>query len=339
MFVLKYLNYNRTLYVREGFLCAQVTASQLTSDGAERVAALGRLNTAYTVGMVLGPAIGGWIGASGNYYFGAQVSAVGSLISAVLTVLMPDYEVVKPVSSKEADATSISNTKTKSGDVVSTIVRILSVVWLLLATKILTGIANSMGSTAMPLILKDTYSFKENDMGMIMSGMAALNALVNGLLLAPIITLLGGDLTRAVGLCLVSIMMWFGIQAISTYPATLASFNAVTGLSNNGMFFFVATTLITTLIQYVLATTLTGASTGRVADDEKGTLLGLEHSMFAAARVVAPYAGVSLLTFGGISLVAAAAASVYGSVLLLWTAFKHTLLQDKLIRNIEQKEK
>lgn len=289
--------------------------------------------------MVLGPAVGGWIGASGDYYFGAKMSAVGSIISAVLTVLMPDYEVVKPVSSGETDATNTLNTKNKSTDVISTVVRILSVVWLLLATKIFTGIANSIASTAMPLVLKDTYSFKESDMGFFMSGMAAMNALVNGLLLAPIITLLGGDLTRAVGLCLLSTMIWFGLQALSTYPATLATLNAVSGLNSNGMFFFVATTLITTLIQYVLATTLTGASTGRVADHEKGTLLGLEHSMFAAARVVAPYAGVSLLTSGGISLVAASAASVYGAVLLLWTMFKHNLLQDKLGRNIEQKEK
>ena len=39
--------------------------------------------------MVLGPAIGGWIGASGDYYFGAKLSVAGSLLSVVLTLFMP----------------------------------------------------------------------------------------------------------------------------------------------------------------------------------------------------------------------------------------------------------
>lgn len=39
-------------------MCAQLAASQATSDGAERVLALGRLSMSYTIGSVLGPALG-----------------------------------------------------------------------------------------------------------------------------------------------------------------------------------------------------------------------------------------------------------------------------------------
>ena len=41
-----------------GYMCAQLAASQATSDGAERVLALGRLSMSYTIGSVLGPALG-----------------------------------------------------------------------------------------------------------------------------------------------------------------------------------------------------------------------------------------------------------------------------------------
>jgi hypothetical protein len=39
-------------------MCAQLSASQATSDGAERVLALGRLSMSYTIGSVLGPILG-----------------------------------------------------------------------------------------------------------------------------------------------------------------------------------------------------------------------------------------------------------------------------------------
>ena len=73
---------------QSGFLVAQVAASQITSDGQERVMALGRLSTAYTVGMVIGPAVGGWLGASGDYYLGAKLAVLGSLVSIVLSLFI-----------------------------------------------------------------------------------------------------------------------------------------------------------------------------------------------------------------------------------------------------------
>ena len=56
-----------------GFLCAQTAVSRLTVEGKERVEALGRLTTAYTIGGVFGPYIGGLLGSSGDYFIGAKV--------------------------------------------------------------------------------------------------------------------------------------------------------------------------------------------------------------------------------------------------------------------------
>ena len=51
-----------------GFLCAQTAVSELTAAGPERVQALGRLTTAYTLGGIVGPYCGGLLGAKGDYF-------------------------------------------------------------------------------------------------------------------------------------------------------------------------------------------------------------------------------------------------------------------------------
>lgn len=52
-----YLSKIPTIF-QAGFLCAQLSASQVTLDGAERVEALGRLTFCYTIGSIIGPALG-----------------------------------------------------------------------------------------------------------------------------------------------------------------------------------------------------------------------------------------------------------------------------------------
>ena len=57
-----------------GFLCAQTAVSQLTSAGPERVQALGRLTTAYTIGGIVGPYLGGLLGGQGDYFLSAKLA-------------------------------------------------------------------------------------------------------------------------------------------------------------------------------------------------------------------------------------------------------------------------
>jgi len=72
------------------------------------------------------------------------------------------------------------------------------------------------------------------------------------------------------------------------------------------------------LFQYVLSTTITGESTALVGSSAKGTLLGLEHSMFAAARVAAPKTGIALLRSGGVSLVSGVCSAVFAFIFITW---------------------
>jgi len=326
--------------LQAGFLCAQVAASQVTMDGAERVQALGRLTMSYTVGSVIGPTVGGILGASGDYYMGAKIAVAGSLLSVVLTLFMTD-ETVKPTNTtsssteEQKDTTEEDSTNSK---IIPTTYEVVSVVWLFLLTKVVTSVANAMAAAALPLILKNTYGLDEKGLGFSMSLMSAFNAVVNGLFLAPIVGLAGGDLKTVIGVCLSSMCVASAAQAMAAMP----SFVALSPVPGAGFYEYLSLTFLLSMIQYVLSTTITGESTSRVGPHGKGTLLGLEHSLFAAARVVAPQTGVHLLKTGGVSAVSTACAGVFAVVLALWHGFKDNKKYDVKMQSStsdERKEK
>ena len=110
----------------------------------------------YTIGMILGPALGGWLGATGDYYFAAKLSAVGSLISAGLTLFMPASVPSPAAISKPSPQPSPPKPSSALKEVYLTIVKVVAAVWLLLSTKVLTGVANAMNGYASVLCLRST---------------------------------------------------------------------------------------------------------------------------------------------------------------------------------------
>lgn len=323
-----------------GYLCAQLAVSQSTSDGSERMTALARLTMSYTVGMVIGPALGGFLGATGDYYLGARLAVAGSLLSALLTFFLPKLDLIdssasKPASDKAAAAGAASSSTTpppspsstassesaspsKPSNAWTTVIGVVGKVWLLLGTKVVTSVANSMNASAFPLILKNTYGYKEAALGTTMSYMSGLNAIFTGLFLTPFMELLGGKLTSVVSSSLLGMTLFFVLQAAGALPA-------MTPWVGDGLYLYLVTSFVLTVFQYTLSPVITGESTVRVDQNEKGTLLGLEHSLFAAARVVSPQIGIHLWKTGGIPYVSGACAGVFGAVLLVWESCRHTL--------------
>jgi OCT family organic cation transporter-like MFS transporter 18 len=323
-----------------GFLCAQAAVSQTANDGTERVQALGFLTMSYTVGSVIGPAVGGFLGASGDYYFGAKIAVAGSVLSMFLTLLMPDGEVNKVEKTDKVTSAGEANTAK-----LPSYLEVIRVVWLLLATKVISSVANSMAASAFPLVLKNTYSLNESGVGYSMSVMSAFNGIVNGFLLEPAVRAIGGDLTRLISLCLTGMTIFTFIQATLVLPSVAHSplFSAIPG---DGLYQFLLSSFLLSVIQYVLATTITGESTGRVSQSAKGTLLGLEHALFAAARIASPQLGVTILTTQGVSSVCYACAGIYLAVTLLYrtvekdsSASKKPQLAKTIDSEVERKEK
>lgn len=276
---------------------------------------------------MLGPAIGGFLGASGDYYFGAKLAVGGSLLSVLLTLFMPSTSQTARESSKnsiEDSSDKIKLKKTPSNmlvDTLSSVVSIFQVVWLLLGTKIITSVANAMSAACFPLILKNIYGLNEQSLGLSLSAMSAFNGVVNGLFLGPIVLYLGGRLSSVIGYCLAAMAL---ISLILTVVA-LPSLAFLSPLPNTGLFEFLSLTFVLSMFQYILSTTITGESTSMVQPTQKGTLLGLEHSLFAAARIFAPQAGISLLKLGGVSAVSATCTGVFGAVIVIWNTYKNSI--------------
>jgi len=81
---------------------------------------------------------------------------------------------------------------------------------------------------------------------------------------------------------------------------------------------FVGLAFLLALFQFPMGTTLTSLSTGSVPAAYKGTLMGIEHSVFALAGFLGPACGQALHAMAGVSGLAAAGAGTFACLRLFW---------------------
>jgi predicted MFS family arabinose efflux permease len=299
------------------FLVAQATAAAAThGDSALRAAALGRMTTAYTVGATVGPALGGYLAESGDFYAGAKLAVVGSLVSVVLSILfLPSGKLTTDGSSTTKDSASSNETttnacanrslrKSKSSfaeDLKDSIVIALRpTIWPLLMVKVMGGVAASMHATAFPLVLTQSLGFEPAQLGFSMSCSMFSVAAFGAVAMAPLTKSFGSFGMMNIGLVTRSVL---GLAM-----AVIVSMS--TDSSETTMMRIIAISVLYSLSQHIIATGLTTQTTGSVDKDEQGALLGLEHSLFSLARIGGPAMGTFLLGAGGLWMVETACGSL-----------------------------
>lgn len=294
-----------------GFLCAQTAVSQLTRAGPERVQALGRLTSAYTVGGILGPYLGGLLGGQGDYFLGAKLAMLGSLVAAACCLMLP-------VDHMDVPSIELQNVSEKTAKVelpwIQRMMMVIRVAGFLSGVKLITSTANSMASATQNLILKNQLGFAEADLGFFMSAQFAFGAVANAVLLAPITKLMGGVLQNVVRHCVLAMAALYALQSL------LNSELLPIGLpptAQKGSFISLALGLA--IFQYSLSTSITAENTQRVHEDMKGTLIGMEHCIFSAARVATPAIGIGVLNAYGMGGLYATCSSIFVGTFLLWT--------------------
>lgn len=294
-----------------GFLCAQTAVSQLTRAGPERVQALGRLTSAYTVGGILGPYLGGLLGGQGDYFLGAKLAMLGSLVAAACCLMLP-------VDHMDVPSIELQNVSEKTAKVelpwIQRMMMVIRVAGFLSGVKLITSTANSMASATQNLILKNQLGFAEADLGFFMSAQFAFGAVANAVLLAPITKLMGGVLQNVVRHCVLAMAALYALQSL------LNSELLPIGLpptAQKGSFISLALGLA--IFQYSLSTSITAENTQRVREDMKGTLIGMEHCIFSAARVATPAIGIGVLNAYGMGGLYAICSSIFVGTFLLWT--------------------
>eukprot|EP00041_Stephanoeca_diplocostata_P015552 m.297199 g.297199 ORF g.297199 m.297199 type:complete len:465 (+) comp20077_c0_seq3:52-1446(+) len=309
--------------LQHGFLVAQTAIADVTADGSSRTAALGRLTTAYTVGAAVGPALGGWLGASGDYYLGARLAVAGSLVSAALSLWGPSRPSLPlPTSGrKSADATDGTSVcgpgQTASvGAAVGELTSVAIAVFPLLLTKICTSVGNAMYQASMPLVLRDSFGFTESDMGFYMATFSC----VSGVFSAVGIKVIADRFQprQIIRLMLTGMIGGFILKAlIGMQLSYVIDADADHIIEKSAAYTWLIITVLGALCAHTLAVVITSESTSLVSVGQRGTLMGIEHGSFSAARVVGPSLGVMLIA-SNFWHVDAAIAALDGCVLVYW---------------------
>jgi MFS family permease len=273
------------------FLVAQATAADSTgNDASARAAALGRMTTAYTIGATLGPTVGGFLADRGDFYIGARLAVVGSLISVVISfVFLPDggrkamHSGEKDNAVKEHKRRTFVDSLRHSGEMVTR-----TSLWPLLMVKVLGGVVASMHSTAMPLVLTQQLNIEPSRLGMTMSGSMMAIAVFGAVGMAPLTKALGPPRMTYVGL--------LGRAALGMAMSYIISM--AMSLGDGFLTQVIMVAIVHALFSHTLATGITTQTTGAVSSDERGALLGLEHSLFSLARIGGPKISTLLLPMG-----------------------------------------
>lgn len=323
-----------------GFLCAQTAAAKLTPAGAERATALGRLTSAYTVGGVIGPALGGAIGVQAA----ARLAVAGSLLAVCLVLLLPSTveAALQPTTgggAADAPRTAGSHAKRGAGPTVvappkaaapldddapsffGRVHSILLLTWPLVLTKMASGVVNSSMGAARPLLLKNEFQFDAARLGIFMSASFFGSACV-GLRLGAITSYLGGN-RQTIIKCLSMMACGYAAMAAAFEPL-VAGVGRLT--PHNGVWLYASLSLALALFQFPLATTITALTTGAVPANLKGMQVGIEHTTFAFASLLGPSIGVAVLETFGLAGCALASSTAYGLLFLSWRARGEAML-------------
>jgi len=288
-----------------GFLCAQTAVGRLTPEGEERSNALGRLTTAYTIGGVFGPSLGGLLGSTGDYFLGAKLASAGSLVALGLVCLLPNPTSDVTVQDKaEDDSEKKKENRNVPESWLARVFILLPLVGPLLATKVVTGIANNMARTAQPIILKNMLQFDEAQMGFLMSGQFLFGGFVSAL---PLTRALGGTTDAVIRKCIIAMTSLHMLEALifSPFVGALEMSSTLTGIV------FVAFALTLALFQYPLATNVTATAQRLAGKEMVGTETGIEHSIFAVAGMLGPLGGTAIFQAYGLSGICLACAACF----------------------------
>lgn len=280
--------------LQHAFLVAQaVAATSCQGNEAARAQALGRMTTAYTIGATIGPAVGGFLAEHGDLYIGAKLAMAGSLVSVVLSLMfLPDVTKAKEEDTDDDTISSIAPTRKRSflGELKNSVeIAMRSALWPLLLVKVISGIASSMYETTLPMVLVQKLHFDPAALGLSMSCSMFAGAAFGAFGIRIVTRSLG-----AMGMAQLSLLV---------RPATTAMMAAIVTLKIQSLMLvpwqkqiIIAVSVMHGLSSHALSTGLTTQTTGAVAENEQGALLGLEHGLFSMARIGGPALGTGILT-------------------------------------------
>jgi len=303
---------------QHGFLCAQAVAVNLFHDEEGRAAALGRLTAAYCIGATIGPAIGGYLGANKDYYLGARLACLGSILSCLLTLIGPgggDSNRKRTSSDDENEQEKDSEKKSPPSMFKGLRIALSAPkIRTLILIKLLVSCGNGVMGAAVPLILKNTFGFDEQRLGLYFSITSLSTTIFSALTSRKL--WISQSPKAIIQNCVILVGLGFTMQGLLLFSfekTTLSSKPYITSL-------WLLSGIIASLASHTLAIFITTMSTSLVDSNDRGSLIGLEHGIFSVSRIVTPGIGVAILKYGDVSSV--------GFVCAIFTIFAFFVLCD-----------
>jgi len=149
-------------------------------------------------------------------------------------------------------------------------------------------------------------------MGTVMAAQFAFGGFANAFLLAPLTKLLGGHVGVVVRNCVVIMGTTYFVQAF-----VFSSYVTLPGGAAKG-YIYIGLALFLSIFQFSLSTSITAATTTIVPKHLVGTLMGIEHSMFALAGILGPIVGTQVFEYAGVAGLAAVCGMLFFAVMALW---------------------
>nr|XP_054758768.1 solute carrier family 22 member 18-like [Lytechinus pictus] len=217
----------------------QMVISDL-SDESGRTEALGRVSMCYSIGIVVGPLIGGWISVYMSEQSAAAVACIGSLISLALTLFFIPSNTKPPQSSTSKDKSSDSVFSIKN---FTHLMRSSPGAAFFLSVNLLAGLPGAIFSSMFALIVIDKFQLTADENGYFLSfqGIASICLVQDVWQLAAVL------LPMTCGNCITSTV----ITSVLTKAVPSSESGTILGLTHAG------TSLLGTLAPIIGAELLT----------------------------------------------------------------------------------
>merc|ERR1739844_267856 len=195
---------------------------------------------------------------------------------------------------------------------------IFNLVWVFIFVKTVTSIANSMVSSQQPLILK-RLGANEAMMGTVMSLQFGFGGFSNAFLLAPVTRIMGGKPSLVVRNCLIVLASGHLLRGLlySNSHNVLNNWFSESDISR--MYPFIGISLFLAIFQFSLASSISASSSEIVDKTMQGTLVGIQHCLFAFAHMIGPQLGAYIYGVGDISGLCVVGALIFALVTKVFT--------------------
>lgn len=255
------------------FQGTQMVISDL-SDEAGRTEALGRVSMCYSIGIVVGPLIGGWISVSMSEQSAAAVACIGSCVSLALVILFipSNTKPVQSTSAKDKSSDSVFSIKTFTH-----LMRSSPGAAFFLSVNLLAGLPGAIFSSMFALVVIDKFELTADQNGYFLSFQGLASIVMQGVVI--------GRLTKRY-----SEMKLLRASAI----LLAASYMAMCLVQD--VWQLTAVLLPMTCGNCITTTVITSVLTKAVPASESGTILGLTHAGTSLLGTLAPIIGAVLLT-------------------------------------------